>query len=48
MNVYLLCEEGIHVYDSALRVAEFEMVQQCRELGVVTLPREWKNLDPGE
>ena len=48
VNVYLLCEEGIHVYDSALRVAEFEMVQQCRELGVVTLPREWKNLDPGE
>jgi len=47
VNVYLLCEEGIHVYDSALRVAEFEMVQQCRELGVVTLPRQWNNLDQG-
>lgn len=43
VNVFLLCEEGLHLYDSAERVAEIKMQQDCRELGVVTLPRAWKN-----
>lgn len=42
VNVFLLCEEGLHLYDSAERVAEIKMQQECRELGVVTLPRAWK------
>jgi len=41
VNVFLLCEQGIHVYESAERVAEIEMVQQSRELGVVSLPHDW-------
>ena len=44
VNVFLLCEQGIHVYDRAERVAEIDVVQNCRELGVVTLPRKWENV----
>lgn len=44
VNAFLLCEQGIHLYDKAERVAELEVVQNCRELGVVTLPRAWENL----
>ncbi len=41
VNVFLLSEDGIHVYDQAERVAEIYMVQQGLEQGVVSLPREW-------
>lgn len=43
VNIFLLCEDGLHLYDSAERVAELRMQQDCRELGVVTLPRSWQN-----
>ena len=41
VNVYLLCEEGIHIYDHALQVAELQVRQKGLERGVVILPREW-------
>lgn len=41
VNVFLLSEDGIHVYDQAERVAEIYVVQQGLEQGVVSLPREW-------
>ncbi|MEN8261426.1 MAG: ABC transporter ATP-binding protein [Pseudomonadota bacterium] len=41
INVFLLSEDGIHVYDQAERVAEIYVVQQGLEQGVVSLPREW-------
>jgi lipopolysaccharide transport system ATP-binding protein len=44
VNVFLLCEKGLHLYDRAERVAEIEVRQECRELGVVSLPRSWENL----
>lgn len=44
VNVFLLCEAGLHLYDSAERVAEIKVSQACRELGVVSLPRTWRNL----
>jgi len=43
VNIFLLCEDGLHLYDSAERIAELRMQQDCRELGVVTLPRSWQN-----
>lgn len=42
VNVFLLCEEGIHFYESALGVAELEVDQAGRELGIVSLPRVWE------
>ena len=44
VNVFLLCEKGLHLYDRAERVAEIEVRQECRELGVVSLPRIWRDL----
>jgi len=41
INVFLLSEDGIHVYDQAERVAEIYVAQQGLEQGVVSLPREW-------
>ena len=42
INAFLLCEQGIHFYDKAEQIAEFTVVQDCRELGVVSLPRTWQ------
>lgn len=42
VEVYLLCESGIHVYDSASMVAEIAVSQPGMELGVVALPHSWK------
>lgn len=44
INVFLLCEKGIHVYDSAERAAEINVIQQGREAGVVSLPRYWESI----
>jgi len=39
--VYLLCEQAIHIYDSA-SVTEFEVSQPGLELGMVSLKRQWQ------
>lgn len=41
VNVYLMCDQGLHFYDKAERVAELDVVQEGPELGVVSLPRDW-------
>lgn len=41
VDVYLLCENGIHVYEEASLVAELNVVQSGLEQGVVSLPHEW-------
>lgn len=41
VNVYLLCEQGIHLYDQVVNAAELKVKQQGLERGVVTLPRRW-------
>lgn len=46
VNVFLLCENSIHIYDRAERVAELRVVQKGLERGVVTLPREWSFAKP--
>jgi len=42
IDIFLLCENGIHVYDSASRIAEIEVSQPGMELGVVLLPHAWR------
>lgn len=47
INVFLLCERGLHIYDHAERVATLRVVQQGLEQGLVTLPRTWyPRVDP--
>lgn len=40
VNVFLMCEQAIHIYDSA-RCAEFSVVQPGLEIGIVALRRDW-------
>lgn len=39
--VFLLCESGIHLYDSAMNVAELAVSQRGMELGLVAIQHEW-------
>ncbi|MEW6036732.1 MAG: ABC transporter ATP-binding protein [Pseudomonadota bacterium] len=41
VNVFLLCEQGIHLYDRVEHAAELQVVQESLEQGVVSLPRRW-------
>lgn len=45
VSVYLLCEDGVHVYDQAEAVAEIQVSQEGLEQGIVSLRREWA-VDP--
>lgn len=41
INVYLLCEQGIHCYEHAAMVAELSVMQVGLEQGVVSLEHRW-------
>jgi len=41
LDVALLCEKGIHLYEAARRVAEIFVEQEGSERGVVKLPHQW-------
>lgn len=41
LDVYLMCERGIHVYEQALQVARLSVQQEGLELGLVALPHRW-------
>jgi lipopolysaccharide transport system ATP-binding protein len=43
VGVYLLCERGLHTYDSANPVATLEVSQSGLERGVVALPHRWQS-----
>jgi lipopolysaccharide transport system ATP-binding protein len=47
INVLLLSEDGIHVYDSARVVAELKVEQAGLEQGLVSLPRRWSVAQAG-
>jgi lipopolysaccharide transport system ATP-binding protein len=47
LNVYLLCEQGLHIYDQAAMVSRLRVSQQGLEQGVVSLPRQWSVPAPG-
>lgn len=42
ISVFLLCERGIHLYDSALGVATVRVQQSSRLQGYFVMPHQWK------
>lgn len=44
VDVYLLCENAIHVYDQARMLAMLKVRQHGLEQGVVSLPRSWTQI----
>ncbi|AEJ00317.1 ABC transporter related protein [Nitrosomonas sp. Is79A3] len=43
INVYLLCERGIHLYDAAESVATLQVKQTSRLQGYFSIPHQWEN-----
>lgn len=43
INVYLLCERGIHLYDSAEGVTNLQVRQAGRLQGYFSIPHQWEN-----
>lgn len=41
VDIFLLCEKGIHVYDYALSVAKLTVKQADIEQGIVSIPHVW-------
>ena len=46
VDLFLLCEKGVHVYEHIRQVSSFEVTQTHLEVGVVTLPHSWKEVAP--
>lgn len=42
LNIYLLCEKGIHLYDSTLEIAELNVQQDGLLQGYFVMPHQWK------
>lgn len=43
LNAYLLCERGLHLYDSAEGAASLEVKQASRLQGYFSIPHKWEN-----
>lgn len=43
VNIYLLCERGLHVYDTAEGVATLQVKQIGRLQGYFSIPHQWEN-----
>ena len=43
VNVLLMCEKGIHIYEPAEKVAKLTVHQSDSEIGIVSLPHHWAN-----
>jgi lipopolysaccharide transport system ATP-binding protein len=41
VNVLLMCEKGIHIYEPAEKVAKLTVHQSDSEIGIVSLPHQW-------
>lgn len=48
LSAHLLCEKGIHLYDSANGICALKITQDHLEQGLVSLPQEWLSLPPPE
>lgn len=46
LNVFLLCERGVHFYDFAERHVTLRVSQEGLEQGVVSLPHRWETETP--
>lgn len=42
ISIYLLCERGIHLYDSAESLANLQVVQNGRLQGYFSIPHQWE------
>ncbi|MEN8174642.1 MAG: ABC transporter ATP-binding protein [Pseudomonadota bacterium] len=47
INVYLLGDEGIHIFDRAVDIAEVRVDQQDLQRGFVFFPHDWTNVPAG-
>lgn len=43
INIYLLCERGLHLYDSAEGAATLQVKQTGRLQGYFSIPHQWEN-----
>lgn len=43
INIYLLCERGLHLYDSATGAASLQVKQTGRLQGFFSIPHQWQN-----
>ena len=43
VSVHLLCERGIHIYESAQGIATLSVTQEGRLRGFFVLPHRWNN-----
>ncbi|WP_293006409.1 ABC transporter ATP-binding protein [Nitrosomonas sp.] len=43
VNIYLLCERGLHLYDSAEAIATIQVKQVGRLQGYFSIPHQWEN-----
>ncbi|PSJ17242.1 ABC transporter ATP-binding protein [Nitrosomonas supralitoralis] len=43
VNIYLLCERGLHLYDSAEAIATLQVKQAGRLQGYFSIPHQWEN-----
>ncbi|SEP77304.1 ABC transporter ATP-binding protein [Nitrosomonas ureae] len=43
VNIYLLCERGLHLYDSAEAIATLQVTQAGRLQGYFSIPHQWEN-----
>lgn len=41
VDVFLLCERGLHVYEHVRQAARFRVIQSHLEVGLVHIPRVW-------
>ncbi|MES2626955.1 MAG: ABC transporter ATP-binding protein [Pseudomonadota bacterium] len=42
IDIYLLCEQGLHIYEAITQAAELNVEQQGLARGIVNMPHQWK------
>ncbi len=42
VDIYLMCEQGLHIYEAVIQAAELNVEQQGLARGIVNMPHEWK------
>lgn len=43
VNIYLMCERGLHIYDTAIAAATLQIKQSSRLQGYFSIPHRWEN-----
>jgi lipopolysaccharide transport system ATP-binding protein len=42
IDIYLMCEQGLHIYEAITQAAELNVEQQGLARGIVNMPHQWK------